>query len=315
MANQELRQGKNSINLVGAVKEHKLKLNKGDDGQYINGSLVIKTGEFSEVELSVYVKEKKKDGSVKKVFETLESVINEEHKTMANAKKEDVVTKVKVFGNGDFTPHFKEDMFKTEGSDEVKTKIKCDLGFGSVIVDNTLTEEDYRAEFDVEVYVRNIVEEVKNDEATGRAKISGLLPVYGGKVIPLELIAGLVEDEGETIDFGQEILNNVEIGSTINLWGKINYQQIVTTTKKGGGLGKAKVEEKRTYINELIVEGGEVTPEATEFNADLVKKALIERDNAIEEKKNEQSTEGKKKTGLQGAASSEDKPRRERPKF
>lgn len=314
MANQELRQGKNSINLVGEVKEHKLKLNKGDDGRYINGALVINTGEFSEIELGVFVKEKNKDGKIKKAFETLNKMIDEEYKTLANVKSDEAVTKVKVFGNGDFTPHFREDMFKTEGSEEVKTKVKIDLGFGSVIVDNTLTPEDYKAEFDVEIFVRNIVEEIKDDEQTGRAKISGLLPVYGGKVIPLELIAGIVEDEGETIDFGQEILNGVEIGSTINLWGKINYQSIITATKKGGGLGKAKIEEKRTYINELIVEGGEIITEAKEFDSDLVKKALIERDNAIEEKKNEKPKDSKKSSGLQGG-SSDEKPKRQRPAF
>lgn len=141
-----------------------------------------------------------------------------------------------------------------------------------------------------------------------------MLPVFGGKVIPIELVAGIVEDEGETIDFGQEILNGVEIGSTINLWGKINYQSIIEKIKKGGGLGKAKIEEKRTYINELIVEGGEITSEEKEFDSELVKQALIERDNAIEEKKNEQPKENKKGSGLQNN-SSDNKPKRTRPAF
>lgn len=311
--NQELRQGRNALTFIGEVKEHKLRVNdEKKDDKYINGSLVIKTGEFSEVELGVYCKEKNKDGKTKKAYETLNKFIDEEYKTLANAKADEEAVKVRIFGNKDFTPQFREDIFKVDGVEEPVTKLKMDLGFGTIKVDNQLTPEDYKAEFDVEVYVRNIIEEMKDEEATGRVKIQGLLPVYGGKVMPLELIAGMVEDEdGTEIDFGQEILNGVEIGSTINLWGKINYQAIIETVKKGGSLGKAKVEEKRTYINELLVEGGEITPEEKEFDAELVKQALIERDNRIEEVRNE-SPKDKKGTGLKKSG---DKPKRPRPQF
>lgn len=314
MTNQEIRQGNNAIALTGEVKEHKLRLNEKDGKKYINGSMVIKTGEFSDIDLGIYVGEKSSKGTVKKSFITLQKFIDEEYKTGANITGEEVSTKVRIFGNGDFTPHFKEDMYKSEGSDEVKTIIKMDLGFGTISVDSRITPEDYKATFDVEVYVRNIIEEIKDDKTTGRAKIQGLLPVYGGKVIPLELIAGMVEDDdGETFDFGEQILNGVEIGCTINLWGAINYQSIIETVKKGGGLGKAKVEEKRTYINELLAEGADIAVEAKEFDAELVKKALIERDSRIEDKKNEAPKENKKSNGLGNSGSNA--PKRNRPQF
>ena len=301
--NQELRQGKNAISLIGEVKEHKLKSGAKDGNKYINGSIVIKTGDFSDIELSVFVGEKSKKGTIKKAYTTLQKFIDEEYKTGANATAEQVVSKVRVFGNGDFTPHFKEDLYKSEGSDEVKTILKMDLGFGTFSVDNTLTPKDYKSTFDVEVYVRNIVEEIKDDVVTGRAKIQGLLPVYEGKIFPIELIAGIVVGEdGESFDFGEQIISGIEIGSTINLWGAINYQSIIETIKKGGTLGKAKTEEKRTYVNELLAEGGEVTSEVLEFDADLVQKALIERDSRIAEKKAETPKEGNKGKGLSGGS-------------
>jgi hypothetical protein len=49
MANQEIRQALNKVEITGVVKEHKLASGKNDQGKYINGSLVIKAGEFTEV--------------------------------------------------------------------------------------------------------------------------------------------------------------------------------------------------------------------------------------------------------------------------
>ena len=316
---QETRQGNNAITLIGEVKEHNLKVNTskkdGKESTYINGNMVIKTGEFSDITLEVFVGELSSKGNVKKEFTTLLEFINEDLKTGANVKESKDVTKVRIFGDGNFTPRFKEDIFKGKGSDEVKTKIKMDLGFGKVAVDNRITPDQYKATFDVEVYVRNIIEEEKEGETTGRAKIEGLLPIYGGSVIPLEIIAGVVEDEEGSFDFGEQVLNGVDIGSTINLWGAINYQAIVTKITKGGSLGRAKVEEKTEYINEFQAEGGDVTEdENKEFDGELIKKALLARDSAIEEKKNEPAKEDKGSNKGKGLGSGKTEGRT-RPKF
>lgn len=323
MANEEQRQAINKVDLVGEVKEQKLKFNKDKDGNYINGSLVVKTGEFSEIEFKVFVKEKNKDGKPKKVFETLQKFIDGENLTLASCKTDEEregVAKVRVFGNKEFVPHFSEDIFKPKGTEEVKTKNNIELGFGTVSVDNTLKPEDYKAGFEVEMYVTSVKEEVKNDESTGRAIVSGWTPVYGGKVIPMEVIAGVItDDEGEEYDFGEDILTQVEEGMTINVWGQINYKTIITKTKKGGGLGKAKVEEHREYINELIMDGAEIQEdEEKEFDMELIKKAKVERDVEIENVKNEEDkSDNKKGKGMssKGSGANADKPKRERPKF
>jgi hypothetical protein len=319
MANQELRQGLNSVTLVGEVKEHKLKLNKDKDkGNYINGSLVIKTGEYSEIELKLFVGEKTKEGKIKKAFETLQKFIEEDYLTLAGCKNDEDrenVAKVRVFGNRDFVPHFKEEIFKIEDTGEVKTKLSIDLGFGTISVDNSLKPEDYKAEFDVEMYVTSVKEEEKNGESTGRARIIGWTPVYGGKVIPMEVVAGMIiDDDGEEFDFGRDILDQIEEGMTLNVWGQIDYKAIITKTTKGGGLGKKKVEEKREYINDLTIMGADIVEdEEKEFDMELIKKAKIERDTEIENKKNEEAKDEKKGKGLNKGNG--DKPKRERPNF
>jgi len=319
MAN-ELRQGKNALTIVGAIKEHKLSKFEGKDKEgksqtSINGSFVVKAGEFKEVEVNVFVAEKTSKGKNNKTFDVLKSILDETNKTMANAKEDEVVTKVRIQGSGDFTPQFKEDIYKKKEGDEVATTNKIDLGYGNVTIDNSITEDKYKAEFDVEIYVTTVEEELDKDEnETGRVKVKGWLPVYGGKVIPISMVAGMTtDDDGEEINIAEGILDSVEEGGTFNAWGDINFEKIVEEIKKGGSIGKAKVETKNTYINELVITGGDVVEdEEKEFEEELIKQAKLERDKVIEEKKNEAPKEDKKSKGIGKGG---DKAKRERPKF
>lgn len=316
---EELRQAINKIDLVGIVKEQKLKEGKSENGKYINGSLVVKTGEFSEVELKVMVSEKNKKGDVKKAYETLKKFVDGDLMTLADCKTEEdreAVTRIRAYGNKEFTPHFREDIFKAKDSDEVKTKVGIDLGFGNIFVDNSIKEEDFKAEFDVEMFVNTVKEEMKGEEATGRVIVSGYVPVYGGKVIPMEVVAGkIIDDDGEEYDFADDVLSQIEEGMTIDVWGEIDYKAIITTTKKGGGLGKAKVETSKTYINDLIMTGADIIEdEEKAFEMELVKKAKTERDIEIEGKKEEKS-EGESKKGKGLNSGSSGKARRDRPSF
>jgi len=322
--NAELRQAINDITLIGEVKEQKLNLNKNKEGNYINGSLVINTGDFSEIEIKVFVSEKNKKGKVKKSFETLQKLINEDFLTLASCKNDEDrenVAKVRIQGQKEFTPRFNEDIFKIKETEEVKTKVNIDLSFGNITVDSSIKPEDYKAKFDVEMFVTSVKEEIKQDEPTGRAIVSGWTPIYGGKVIPMEVVVGIIlNDDGEEFDFGEDILAQVEEGMTLNVWGDINYKSIITKTTKGGGLGRAKVEEHREYINELVVVGADIQEdEDKEFDMELIKQAKIERDVAIEEKKNEEVVDNKKGKGMgnkgSNTSASGDKPKRERPKF
>jgi hypothetical protein len=285
---QELRKGINKIEVAGVVKEHKLKEGEKDGNKYINGSLVIKAGEFTEVEVKLYVGEKSKEGKIKKGYTTLKSILDEELLTMAKTSEEEAV-KVRVFGNGDFTPQIREEMYVTDdNADECKTKLSLDLGFGNVSINETMKPEDYKATFEVEMFIAKIENETKKvdgqDEETGRVVVKGYTPVHGGSVIPLEIKAGIIhDDDGNEINFGEQILAGVSEQSSINLWGNVDYRAIIEVVKKGGGLGVAKTEEKRTYIHDLVATGGDIIDVNKEFDAELIKQALVERDNKKDE--------------------------------
>lgn len=316
----EQRQAINNITLVGMAKENKLNAGSNKDGKFINGSLVLHTGEFSEIEIKVFVKEKTKKGTTNKTYDALDKFINKEYITLAdckNAEDRENVAKVRVYGsNKDFTPGFKEDIFKAKGTEDVVTKRTVDLGFGNISVNSSIKEEDFKAEFDVELFVTSVKEEVKENEPTGRAIVSGWTPVYGGKVIPMEVVAGtIIDDDGEKYDFGDDILTQVEEGMTIDVWGNIDYKSIITKTTKGGGLGKAKVEESTTYVNDLVVVGADIQPEDKEFDMELIKSAKIERDNEIEDVKAGKAEDKETKGKGMSKASNTDKPKRQRPNF
>lgn len=302
---QELRQAINKLDITGVVKESKLNAGKGDKGNYINGSLIVKAGEHTEIEIKVFVNEKSSTGKVRRVYSTLQQFLDGEVKTLADGVPEEEAVKVRVWGSDEFTPQFREEMYVTENNkNEVTTRISFDLGFGNVTIDNRIKPEDYKATFDVEMFVNSVEEELSNDEPTGRAIVKGFVPVYGGSVIPLEIIAGVVEDEDGKFDFGEEVLNEIQEGDTVRFWGDINYRVIISKRKIGGKLGRAKTEERRTYVNELLAVGGDLIDEPEkEFDEELIRLALTERENKkqeVLEKSKEESKENKKGRGSVG---------------
>lgn len=300
MANQEIRQALNKVEITGVVKEHKLDSGKTSEGdKYINGSLVVKAGEFTEVTVKVYVSETNSKGKVKKAYENLEKILKGEVKTMVDVPEEEAV-KVRLWGNDGFTPQFKEEIFKPENATEVVTKISVDLGFGNVTIDNNINPDDYKATFDVEMFVESVEEELdKNDAETGRVIVKGWVPVYGGSVIPLEVKAGIVEDADGEFDFAEDIRSNIDAETTINFWGDIDFKAIIEKTSKGGSIGKAKVEEKRTYVHDLVAIGADYVEGEDEYDIEDIKQARIERENKKQEAqdKAENGDKGSNKKG------------------
>lgn len=296
MMNQEVKTGLNTIEVTGAVKEHKLKSGKADNGKYINGSLVIKTGDNSDVEVKVFVSEKTKKGTEKKAYTHLKSILDGEKKTMAEVSEEEAV-KVRIYGSGDFTPGFKDEMFKNPANDkEVIEKTTCDLGFGNIAILDNCDKEKYDAVFDIEMFIENIKDEEKQDEKTGRIIIKGCIPTFNGSVIPMTIFAGTIKDEdGTEIDFAEQVNECVEQGMTVNFWGKINHQKIETKKTKGGSMGKAKVQTDTRYVDELVAIGADIIDEEKGFDAELIKQAKVNRENKKEEVKNKEEKKGSTK--------------------
>nr|DAH73419.1 MAG TPA: hypothetical protein [Caudoviricetes sp.] len=290
MAN-EIRIAGNKIELVGAVKEHKL--NKGTsnkDGKtsnYINGSLVLACGNDTEIELKVFVNEltNPKDGSTPKVrknYEILSGIIDKEYPTMVDDAENP--TALSVYGNGNFTAQLKEERYANQTRTECSTRISCDLGFGNFkVVTNDV--DTFRANFDIEAYVSELVDEVKgeDEEETGRVIVKCLVPTSKGDIFPISLIAGDVTDDEGTFNMGEVLKDEGIEGETINFWGDINFGKIIERVKKGGSMGRAKFEEKTTYVHELTVVGAERVADDKAYEDEDIEMAMKQRTIAMEE--------------------------------
>ena len=286
MENQDVILGKNSVEIVGIVKEQKLKeityTKDGQEFEAISGSLVIACGEFKTVEIRLMVNKLTKKGTVNKTYEKLQGFIQGDYLTMVDNIEE--ATRVKIRGNGDFTPKLEENRFANKERTEVITAPSVSLGFGNITIDNTIPEEDFKAMVDVDVYIGSIEEEINNnDEETGRVIMQTYLPLYakeGLDIMPLKVVAGVLpatETEDEC-DVAQAVRDYISEGDTVNMWIDINHERIVKKVAKGGGIGRAKIEDSTTYINEFVMIGGEPIDDVEkQFDEDFIRKALQER--------------------------------------
>ncbi|MBD5589318.1 hypothetical protein [Clostridium botulinum] len=306
---QELRQANNSITITGVLKESKLKAGKNEEGNYINGSLVIKAGEFTDLTVNIFQKEKTSKGETSNKYLKLKQILDKEQKTMADGISEEEATKVRIWGSDTFTCRFGESFYEKDG--EPKANERIELGFGNITFDDKVKAEDYKAAFDVEMYVSKVEDETKMENGipvpTGRVLITGWTPVFGGLVIPMKVVAGIVKDDkGNECNFGEQLKANLYEGITFNVWGDIDYKEIITKVKKGGGLGIAKVEDKKKYVHDLVGKGGDlVTDPEKAYQSEAIRDAIAERkikqDEDIRKQQEKKGNKGKG-FGLSGTA-------------
>ena len=122
---------------------------------------------------------------------------------------------------------------------------------------------------------------------TGRYKITGMIPQYGGKI---DVVPFFAVNQG-VID---AISNYWEQGYTVKAAGKLNFTQTTTMVKQQVDFGDA-IETPRTIsVSELIITGGSSTPLEGEYaiNEDDVTAALAERKARLAEQKEKSQNKG-----------------------
>lgn len=310
MTNTELRIATNNIKVAGAVKEHKLEIREaeyksgekiGQKYTYITGKLVIKAGESKEITLKCRANQLTNKGETNKTFDTLTKFMDGTYATMATPDTtEEEATKVSVWGNGDFAPQIEDNIFVIEG--EVKESIAFKLGFGRLTIKDNLAPEDYKAEFEVEMYVKSVEPEMKDEQPTGRTVVKGAVPMYGGTAMPISVIAEDMMDGDEVIPFAEQVQCGVYEGQTFVFWGDIRYERIEKTVKKGGTFGVAKTETEVSTVREFVAVGGDIVDDMEKaYTAEQIQAANVEREqkkaNTLKEWEEYQEKEGQAKKG------------------
>ncbi|PLR72196.1 hypothetical protein [Bacillus sp. UMB0728] len=287
-----LREAANNVVIEGLLLEVRHQEWKSGKGLSIELDIEVAENEIHTVHgMSQY---KKKDGSDNGIAKGYNTVI-EEYKSVASHGR-DEADKVRINqGKIGVNEYYGEDGM-LRSFPQLSSNFFNRLSAGDAF--------EPKAEFEVEIFVKSVVPEMKDDEETGRAKIKAIIPVFGGRVIPFEFV---VSEEG-----AEYVQDNYEVGSTTKVFGNIvNFKEKKVVLEKAA-FGKDK--EKVTYntVREYLVNGG-VDPyeedDAKAYTVEQIQAAMVERETYLEEMKNKEKEPKKedKKTGFGSKASSEKK--------
>lgn len=263
-----LRQSNAKVFIEGLVSEKDLTVKTEDGKTKITGSLTVKTSDVNFVKFNINANEKTNAGTDNKCYAGLVTVMND-YKTIAEVGETEA-DKVRVSGD-----------LNLYTSAQSGANI---VGFKSNFFHRVKANEEFeqKAEFSVETFISSIIPEVNTDgDETGRILVKGWVPTYNG-IEPITLVA---ED-----DIASAVESTFEPGQTVEFMGDIVNNRIETVTEIPMAIGKPKKKVKVDYKNELVITGASTpyeegeTPEKP-YEADVIKAAIQERTNKLEEAK------------------------------
>lgn len=276
---QQLREAENQVVVEGLFAENRLEDVEIDGMKVIRGEFDVEVAEGEIHTFRVYATEKKKDGTENSIYKGLKTVMNE-YKSIASHGREEA-DKVRITrGRLGLNEYYGQD-------GQLKQYTQLSTNFVNRVSASDKFEP--KAEFEVELFVHSVSDEIKNDEETGRAILKGYVPLFNGSVIPLQFV---VDKDGA--DF---VKDNYEPGTTVKVFGEIINRVEIKKTEEKVAFGKPKEKITRNIVRELLVTGGydpyeEDSPKA--FDPNLIKVSLIGREIYLENLKNKKKEEPKK---------------------
>lgn len=278
--NKNWKQADNEVVLTGILVENNLEEREFDvyeNGQAtgakrkaIAGDIVLRTGENENHTIRLRQYEFTNSGSANKLHAGLVTIMNETVSVVDSESNPELKpSKLKVTGEMKLNEYAGQDG-KIRSFPMIQGTFVNRLGSGD--------ESETKAEFDLEGMVQKVSDEVNKDGATGRKKVSLLVPLYNS-VIPLEFVV----DEGNGADYIEE---NFSKGSSVRIYGEMVNFRKVNKKEVEMGFGENKVEETVTFVNELLIKGGslydeDITP-AKIFSTELIKEKMVDREKYLE---------------------------------
>lgn len=270
MAEQNtLREAENKVIIEGLLLE--VRHNEWNSKEGLNIELDIEVAENEVHTVHGMTRYKKKDGSDNAIAKGYQTIIDE-YLTVAKHGR-DQADKVRVTqGRIGVNEYYGQDG-QLKSFPQISTNFVNRLG----------AADDFnpRAEFEVEIFVKSVVPEVKNDDETGRVKVNAIIPIFGGKVIPFEL---MVSAEG-----AEFVSDNYEVGSTTRVYGDIVNFKEVKETEVPVAFGKPQKKITTKTIREYLITGGTDPYEEDDVKAytiETIQQAMVERETYLAELKN-----------------------------
>ena len=289
MANTTLKALKNTVDVIGRVKEVNLELGTTRDGkENIKGNVVVLVEESvngetrsHDIRVRVYSNKFKRDGNINGLYTGYETVMNE-YKSIADVGDKKEADLVHVQGSLELNEYISQDGTK-RSSNQVSGKF-----FNRITTDDVKKRRGPKAVATVEAVVEGIKDELDQDGLpSGNKKLSAFNVDFFGElrenskpVIPFEAI--VPENLADAFE------NLYDVGDTGKFSLKINnYAEEATEEDvqevSGFGSTEGLSEVKRSFVNNLEVIGGtEAYQEPRAYNDEQIEEAKQFRQKAID---------------------------------
>ena len=264
----------NSVRIVGYLKENNLETvinSRGD--KVIRGSLVIATTKTSSYKVQFYVSALTSSGEPSQDYERLSVLLPINTTTVASVLKSDpnadfdsaIATATKVWVMARLDEY-------ASRSGERETSMITIKGFRGGVA----SEDKFKpcAEFEADVYVSGMSDEVKDDVKTGRLCLECVVPKYKEIMDRIDFIAGA---EGNAAQF---ISSHWKVGDTVHIGGDlVNVQEriLVENETPGEGFGRFTEPQYETrFVRERVITTGGPC-KCDPITAAMVKEGLAQR--------------------------------------
>lgn len=289
MANTTLKALKNTVDVIGRVKEVNLELGTTRDGkENIKGNVVVLVEESvngetrsHDIRVRVYSNKFKRDGNINGLYTGYETVMNE-YKSIADVGDKKEADLVHVQGSLELNEYISQDGTK-RSSNQVSGKF-----FNRITTDDVKKRRGPKAVATIEAVVEGIKDELDQDGLpSGNKKLQAFNVDFFGElrenskpVIPFEAIVpeNLADafddlyDTGDTGKFSLKINNYAEEAT------EEDVQEV-----SGFGSTEGLSEVKRNFVNNLEVIGGtEAYQEPRAYNDEQIEEAKQFRQKAID---------------------------------
>lgn len=291
-----MKQALNDVRIEGYLNEVDLELKEDREGRsFIAGKVILKVPQaiggkedISEIPVNVFSYEVTKAGKESPAFKSAKSLLDHGVSLASVDGDETRADKFTCSGGS-----LAENQFMSKD----EKKVSYNLIRGSFFNKVTKTFNPI-ASFETEIVIKGIEKEEKDDIATGRLILNGIVVQYNDNC---DIVTFVVESP-EAVNF---ISSSWQEGDTVKVTGRIRWtveeKEIESTDEVGFGEPETRIVERQ--LKEFVITSGSKTPYPSEtaYDPDEIVKALTAKREAFEAKAKEQSSaDSGSSSGLRG---------------
>lgn len=288
-----LKQAENKVKIEGILSEIDLKpgsfVKDGKTIESIGGTIKVKVdqvinGEDTSLEIPVHMFASKttNKGTPNPAYDSISKVMNE-YVSIAAAPAGVPADKIRITSGS-----INMNEYHNANGDLVSFP-RINTSFISKV--KSANEFKPEATFSVQFVVANMADEVNREgNPTGRYKVRGIIPQYGGKVDVVDFIAA----NPNVISAVSSYWNN---GDTVQANGRLNFSSKTETIVTEVDFGEPVSSTRTINVSELVITGGSQNPLEGDFAYDMtdITAALEVRKANLEKQKEKDMSRAKQK--------------------